>query len=39
METYNVDSHFPEKEAELRAMLETKQAEMETNPRGWKSMG
>jgi len=36
MEAYNVSSHFPEKEAKLRAMLEKKQKEMEYNPRGWK---
>ena len=34
-ELYNVSAHFPEKEAEMREMLENKQEEMKNNRRGW----
>ncbi len=34
-ESYNVAAHFPDKEAKMRKVLENKQAEMESNPRGW----
>lgn len=35
-ESYNNQTHFPDKAKELREMLETKREEMEKNPRGWK---
>ena len=35
-ESYNVATHFPEKEEELREKLKNKREVMENNPRGWK---
>ena len=35
-ESYDTHTHFPEKAAKLREMLEAKQQDFENNPRGWK---
>jgi arylsulfatase A-like enzyme len=35
-ESYNSQSHFPEKTEVMKTMLEIKRDEMERNPRGWK---
>lgn len=35
-ESYNSQTHFPEKAATLRERLEAKREEMKQNPRGWK---
>ena len=35
-ESYNATAHFPEREKELRELLEDKRRQMQSNPRGWR---